>query len=265
MFATVASKTLYDRRRSLTGWAAGVATATVVLSALWPTIRDMEDLQVLLDSYPAELGNLFNIQAMTTPAGYLNAEFFSLLAPILFLTFGISFGARLPAEEEERGSLDVLLSLPVARWRVLLEQALTVVVAVALLGVAQLVGVMLGSLLFGMALPVGAMVSASAAMTLLGTEFGLVALAVGAATGRRALALATTSVLAVTSYLLYVAAQFVDALDRWVVLSPIEHVVGSEPILNGLPAVPTSATAAVAVAVVLMALAAFTRRDLATG
>lgn len=264
MFRTIITKTLHDRRRSLTGWCVGVIVSTVMLASLWPTIRDMADLQQLLSSYPKELGDLFNIQAMTTPAGYLNAEYFSLLAPILFLTFGIGLGARLPAAEEERGSLDVLLSLPVTRGRVLFEQAADLVVAVAALSAAQVVGVMLASVLFDMSLPFTTALAASVSMALLGTLFGLLALAVGAATGRRATALAVSSVLAVASYLLYIAAQFVTAVEPWVVLSPIEHAVGTEPILNGLPALSSSALATVALVVVLVATPVFTRRDLAT-
>ncbi len=264
MYRTIMSRTLHDRRRSLAGWSVGVVAATVLLAAIWPTIRDMADFQQLIKSYPQELSNLFNIEAMATPAGYLNAEYFSFLAPILFLTFGIGLGARLPAAEEERGSLDVLLALPVPRWRLLLEQAATVVVACAVLCVAQVVALLLSSLLFSMGVGFGQALAVSVSMSLLAALFGLIALTIGALTGRRAVALMVASVLAVGSYLLYVAAQFVSAVEPWVFLSPIEHVVGSEPILNGLPWVASGALAAVAVVVVAAAMPVFTRRDLAT-
>ena len=263
MFRTIATKTLRDRGRSLAGWSIGIIALTTLLSALWPTIRDLEDFQALLDSYPEELGRLFGIESLLTPAGYLNTEYFSLLGPILFLTFGIGLGARLPAAEEERGALDVLLSLPVPRWRLLLEHAVALLLALVVLGVAQVVGVMLGSAAFGMGVPLGAAVSASASLVLLGALFGLVALAVGAGTGRRVVALAASSVLAVAAYVLYVAAQLVSAVEPWAVLSPFEHTVGAEPILNGNPAGASSVLAAVALAAVVAAVAVFTRRDLA--
>ncbi len=264
MYRTIMSRTLQDRRRSLTGWCAGIITATLLLSALWPTIRNMPDFQQLIESYPQDLSDLFNIEAMATPAGYLNAEYFSLLAPILYLAWGIGLGARLPASEEERGSLDVLLSLPVARWRVLVEQAATVVVAAAVLVAAQVVGLLLSSVLFDMGLSFGNVLAVSVSMALLGGFFGLIALAVGALTGRRAVALMVSSVLAVASYLFYVAAQFVSSLEPWVALTPIEHVVGSEPILNGFPWGPSAVLLGLALAVVASAAPVFTRRDLAT-
>jgi ABC-2 type transport system permease protein len=262
MFRSVLTKTLYDRRRGLLAWSAGVFVSTLLICALWPSVEDM-DIDALIENYPEELGKLFNISAMTTPAGFLNAEYFSLLGPILFLVFAIGMGARLPAGEEERGTLDVLMSAPVPRWQVLAEQAGALVLAVTLLGVAQLASLLVGSLLFGMDVAVGKMVAVSVAMLLLGVEFGLIALAVGAATGHRALAVAVASVLAVSGYLLYVAAQLVDALEPWGALSPLKHAVGSEPILEGLDGGYAVAMAAVAAVALLAALPLFTRRDLA--
>ncbi len=263
LMSSFAATTLRERRRSLVGWSAGVTLVTLLLGSLWPTIRDMADFEALLQSYPQQLGELFNIAAMGTPAGYLGGEYFSLLAPLLFLTFGIGLGARLPAADEERGSLEVLLSLPVTRTRLLLEQAVALLAAVAVLTAAQLLAVLLTSLLFGMGISIGAALAAAVSMGLLAMLFGLIALVVGAATGRRATALAVASVLAVASYVLYVAAQFIESLRGWVRLSPFEHLVGSEPILRGLPPLASGVLALVALGVLAVSLPLFTRRDVA--
>ena len=52
-------------------------------------------------------------------------------------------------------------------------------------------------------------------IALLGVEFGWLALAVGAATGRRGYAIAVASAAAVAAYVLFVAGQLVDAVEPW--------------------------------------------------
>ena len=108
MLANVFTKTLRDQRRSLIGWSIGIATLILVEGALWPSVRDMPNLDEFLASYPEALKEAFNLGAMTTGTGFLNAELYTLVLPILFLVFGISRGARLVAGEEEAGTLEAV-------------------------------------------------------------------------------------------------------------------------------------------------------------
>ena len=60
----------------------------------------------------------------TTPRrpGYLGTELFSLIVPLLLIIAAVATGARAIAGEEERGTLDLLMSLPVTRRRVTAEK-----------------------------------------------------------------------------------------------------------------------------------------------
>ena len=62
----------------------------------------------------------------TSPAGYLRAELFALLGPILFLVFAIGAGGRAVAGEEEVRSLDLLLSTPLTRTQIVRDKAIAV-------------------------------------------------------------------------------------------------------------------------------------------
>src|SRR6266511_1070057 len=55
--------------------------------------------------------------------GYLDGELFSLMIPLLLLLYTIAAGARAIAGEEEAGTLDLLLSHPISRTRLTLEEA----------------------------------------------------------------------------------------------------------------------------------------------
>ena len=116
-------RTVRDQRRALLGWSLGVAALVFVMALVWPTVRDMKDIQKFLDNYPEALRKLFRLDSYGTGAGYLNSELYSLMVPAIFLVFSIARGARLVAGEEEDGTLDVLVCVAPSRGRVVLEQA----------------------------------------------------------------------------------------------------------------------------------------------
>ena len=86
----------------------------VVESSIWPTMRDMPNFDELLKGYPDAMKRLFDLDAMETATGFLNAELFTLVLPMLFIIFAVSRGARMIAGEEERGDLDVILVMRVS-------------------------------------------------------------------------------------------------------------------------------------------------------
>lgn len=263
MFRTVFTKTLYDQRRSLLGWSIGVVLMTGLMVALWPSVRDIPDLEQFLANYPEAMRDLFNIQSLSTGAGFLNAELFSSLAPVLFLVFGIARGARLIASEEEEHTLDVLLATPLSRTRVAAEKALALVVSVALLGLVLFLTLVVSGPVVDLEVGIAQLAAASTGMVLLGTEFGLLAAAVGAATGRRTLAIGVASAVAVTSYLLFAFGRILDAFEPWIVLSPFQHALGNEPLVNGLSIGYAAAMLAVGLVLVMGSLPLFARRDIA--
>jgi ABC-2 type transport system permease protein len=260
MFGSVLIKTLWDQRRGLIGWGVGTGLLVVLMGAFWPSMRDMPDLEDFLSNYPEALRDLFDIDAITTGAGYLNAELFSIMVPALFVIFGVGRGARLVAGEEEMGSLDVLLVTPVSRRRVLLHKAAALALSALALGAVLFAVTAAASVVYGMGVGVGHLAGASIAMVLLGVEHGWLALAVGAATGRRSAAVAAGGIVAVAGYVLYVLGRMVDAVAPWAVVSPFHQALDGGPVGAGLPLL-YSWMALGAVAVLAAAVPAFDRRD----
>ena len=98
----------------------------------------------------------------------------------------------------------------------------------------------------------------------LGLCFGGVALAVGCATGRRALAAAAAAGLAIAGFLVNSLSSLAEGLERWRPLTLFYQYASNDPLRNGLDLGDAAVLVAVAVATALAALAAFQRRDLAT-
>ncbi|BCY09434.1 ABC transporter permease subunit [Actinoplanes sp. L3-i22] len=259
---TVFAKALHDQRRSLLGWGLGLALVVLLESALWPSIGKMTNLQQFLADYPEAMRKLFNLQDFGTGTGFVNGELFSALVPVLFLTYAIGRGARAIAGEEESGTLDVLLVTPVTTTGLLVQQAAALLSGLLALGAVLYAAILLGSALFGLGIGLGPLLFATLAMVLLAFEFGALALAVGAVTGRRATAIGVAAAAAVASYLLYVAGQLVTSIEPWRPLSPFDQAMSGGPIGAGFR---WAYLAMPAVAVLVMAAAAprLARRDIA--
>ncbi|ROR90860.1 ABC-2 type transport system permease protein [Nocardioides aurantiacus] len=260
MLRNVFTKALRDQRWALLGWGTGLVLLVLAESSVWPTIRDMPDLDRLLEGYPRALEELFDLSAMTTATGFMNAELFTLVLPMLFIIFGVTRGARMVAGEEEAGTLGPLLVTRLSPRSLLLQKAAALVVAVVALGLVLLSSTWASSTFFDLGLSVPDIASGTLAVVLLGTEFGLLALAVGAASGRRALALGVAGSLALASYLLYALGLLVDALEPWRMISPFAQALSQGPLGAGVP--PSFAWLLLGAAVVVAAsLPVFTRRD----
>lgn len=231
---TIFTKALWEQRHSLPGWSLGIGFLILLESALWPSMREMTGLEGYLDEFPAALKELFAIDQMSTGAGFLDAELFSLMLPLMFLVAGVTLGARLIAGEQENGTLDLLLVTPLTTVRLLLESALALVVSMMGLGAVTWLSLVSADKAFDLGITVSAGAAAALAMTLLGAEFGLLTLVAGALTGRRGLALGVGAALALGSYVLYVGGIFVTALAEWSAWSPFHQALHDGALRGGL-------------------------------
>lgn len=258
---TICRKALWDQRRTLPAWASGIVLSIVLEAAIWPSVSSMSSLDAYLTEFPDVLKDLFAIDQMSTGTGFLNAELFSLMLPLLFVIFGVLRGGRAIAGEEEAGTLDLLLVTPLSTTRLLLGEALALAVAVVTLGIATIGGTLAGSALFDMGVSAGSAAAGAGACTLLGLVYGVLALTAGAMLGRRGAAIGVATAAALAAYVLYVGGLFVDELSGARVVSPFHQALHAGPLAS---AFPPSFLAIVLVSVGLVALAVplWSRRDI---
>lgn len=124
MNASMFRKTLNDIRRSTLWFALGMTIYGLLIAAFYPTIRDSgDDFQELLDQYPEAFLEAFGLSAGVDLSDYgifLNAEYFSLIWPIIVAAYVIINGANAVAQEIESGTVELWLSVPEVRWKLLL-------------------------------------------------------------------------------------------------------------------------------------------------
>ena len=266
MLRNVLAKSLRDARRAFAWWSLGLVGLVAMIVSVYPSIRDNAGLQQLIEDYPEALKGFIAFGGQVdyaSAAGYLGSELFALMVPLLFLVAAIATGAGARAGEEERGTLELLLANPVSRRRVVLEKAGALAGELVGLGLVLWLALWVSTRLAGMDVSAGHLAAGVVGVVLLALLFGAVALALGAASGRRPLAIGVTVALAVLGYLVNSLAPLVDLFDTLRPLSPFYHYAAGDPLRHGLELDHAALLLVLAAAALALSVLTFERRDVA--
>lgn len=175
LWALVASH-LSDRRRSLLAWGLPLGLFSAFIVAIFPSVET--SISKAVRGYPQGLKEAFGIGQLTSVEQYLQAEMLSLIVPLALGYLAVRAVASGLTGAAESGRLDVLLSAPVSRGRIVAAGFLAT--AVELAGVLLVTGLLcgLGSLLAGSGLDAGRAVAGFAnvwPLALLFAGFGTIA------------------------------------------------------------------------------------------
>ncbi len=267
MLRNIFLKELRDRRVSLFWWAVSIFLLVLMIGSVWPSVqKSATGLESYLENLPEAFKAAFMVESgvdITSAKGFLNAELFSLMIPIMFVVFAIGFGSSAIAGEEETGTLDLLLANPLPRGRVLLEKFAALVIGMALLGFVLWLSLVIIVAIFDMDVAAGSLAAATTSSSLLGLTFGMFALALGSATGRKGLAIGVAIALTAGSYLLNILAKSAEFLKDYDKLSLFYYLITADPMSNGLYWGDILVFLGVTAVLLAIALLGFQRRDLA--
>ena len=146
MTALIAAQ-LRERRRSLLSWGLPIGVWSAFVVAIYPSVESA--LTKAVRSYPAALKEAFGISELSTVEQYLHAEMLSLIVPLAVGYLAVRSLASGLSGAAESGRLDVLLSAPVSRRRVVTASFCAAAVELAAVLAVSLALTLLGSLLSG--------------------------------------------------------------------------------------------------------------------
>ena len=263
LLRNVFTKTLRDLRWPTFWIALGMAGQTAYFAVLFPTYSKTFNIDDILQKM-GDLGKLVGVAGnANTLAGFLHIELFSMILPALMVALVAGVASGFTAGEESRGTIDILLSYPVSRRRMVLEKVLAVTLAAIVAAFAVWVLGLAGAAASATPLSASDLAAALVMLVLLGLAFGAIALSVAAATGNRAASIGIAVGLMVAMYLVDAVANIVDGLGVIRPLSLFRYYMGNDPLRNGLSLADAGVLAAVAAVFLVIALVAFDRRDLA--
>lgn len=263
MLRSVFTKWLWDARRSLLGWTLAIVLVGGGYAAFWPTI-DTPEIQDALESYPKGLLEALNYDDISTPAGYLTASVYGLVVAVLMVVYAVSAGTRTIAGDEEAGTLDLIAAHPVSRAGLALQRFASFLVSVVIIAAAFWLGML--ALIVPAQLEdisIARFAAMHVHLVLFVAFFGALSYAVGAATGRKALAIGVGSAAAVLGYFANGIIPLVDGLEWVENLSPFHWFTGGDPLRNGIQAADCLLMLGLVTILVGWGTWAFGRRDIA--
>ncbi|MFP3914244.1 MAG: ABC transporter permease subunit [Actinomycetota bacterium] len=262
MLRDIWTKTLWDQRRALLGWAVGLLAVSLIYGGFYP-FAATPAYGDLIANLPEGLAEAMGWSDISSPHGYLGSTVFGILGPILTIIFAIATGARAIAGDEESGSLELLITHPVTRTRVVVHRAIALILAVLGAGAIVFGAILVISGPIELELPMSHVAAASLQLALLACVFGSLAMLVGGVVGRRGLVLGVSAIAAVLSYLANGVAPMVDALAWMQDISPFYWFAGTDTLRDGLDPANAALLAGLSALFLLGSVIAFNRRDVA--
>ena len=256
-------KSLLDHARNIVSWMSGVVILVVVQLSVYPTIRDSSaGWSDVTQDFPEVIKEMLRMSDYTSETGYLNTELMSFTLPFIFIMMGATWGARACTEDEEAGTADLLLSLPISRASYVLSRITAATTVVALSTLAFVVSLGVGARLLHMSIALSHFVACGLSLFLLGIISVAIAAAIGAATGRRGVALGATTALVIASFVLYSLAPLVTFFRRIEPWSLFRWTVGTQPLTNGFSVGYVTLSFTCSLVFCVMAAWCYRRRDI---
>jgi ABC-2 type transport system permease protein len=233
MRADIAWLDLSNRRRILTGYCLGMAVYALVVVAMYPAFKTSTSLDKLIQA-DSTAAALFGVTGrISSSGGWLNGNIYANFFPLILLLLTIGYGAASLAGQDEDGTLGLLAVLPVRRTAIVTQKAAAMAIQAAALTVTVAVLVIIGRS-FQLDVTLANIASISAVIFLMGLDFGLVAMAAGALTGRRGAAIGIGTALAAASYLVSSLAPAVSSIRPARYASLFYWSVGNSQITHGV-------------------------------
>ena len=263
--ATLPALVIHTTRLQARGvliWGAALGLYSAALVASYTTFSgNAEQMNQLLDAYPKGMLEAFGITDLADVENYMNSQVF-LLAPLALAFFPILAAAGTIAGAEERGTIDVLLGNPIPRWQLVVGSFASI--ALSLLAILAIMGALTGITAAIMDVDLAAKSAAAAVLNMwpLCLLFGAAAMLCSAVFHRRALAIAIPAAALFAMYLLNTLGGVSEDLEDLQFLSAFYY--HGSAIEDGIDWTNFAGLTLAALALVILAVLAFRRRDIYT-
>ena len=257
---TIAARALADRV-TIVGVLAFYSLAMGAgVGALWPPLKNT--FASLSASLPAGFDRLLGNVSLATPAGWMNAEMMSLVAPGFLIATAIISGGAATAGEERARTMRLVLSTSTSRTTFLAAKTAAMVAHVLMVSVAMFTGLVVGNLIGHMGIGVGLLLAATAQATLVGLVFGAIALTIGAAGAGRRQTMTISAGIAGLSFVLAVILPMNESLAWLAKLNFWYPYIANPALVHGIDGGFAAVLAACAVIISAVGFVIFPRRDL---
>jgi ABC-2 type transport system permease protein len=238
--------------------ALGMLVVIVMVGALFPAVGD----SIGRLNLPQGVSELLGGADYSTIAGWMRSEIGAVYGPLVIGATAITGAAGSTAGEEEDGILGLTLAYPITRARLLGAKAGAVAGCVGLVALGTLAGLVAGVAVAGGGISLGHECALALHLACFGWAVGALALALAAATGRRAVAAGGAAAFAIAGFLINGFAPLVGGIHWLKYLSPFHYYAGHDPLGHGVNLGDLAVLIGAAIVLTAVAAVQFGRRDL---
>jgi len=252
-------------RRSGLLWLASLAALVALTVAFWPAFEGASGISQAIEQLPASLVQAFGLAGIGTPAGFLQANLYDFIVPLLIGGATVGFANGLTAADEDAGRLELVLAQPVTRQAVFVARALAALGWLVVLTLGTAVVQIASDRLVGLEIGDARIIETSVLCGLLGAFHGGLALLIAGLRPRSGVVLGVTLAVLVAGFVVTALFPLSSDLRDLVHVSPWDWAFAGDPLRSptdpwrylvlGLPAVAFAAIGAFA----------FSRRDVQVG
>jgi ABC-2 type transport system permease protein len=251
---------LWERRRSLLAWGLPLGLWSAFVVSIYPSIEDA--LSKAVRNYPLALKQAFGISELTSVEQYLHAEMLSLIVPLAVAYLAARSIASGLSGAAESGRLDVLLSAPVSRTRLVTTGFCATAIELAAVLAVTLALAMLGSLISGAGLCFGLALAGYAEVWPLALLFAGFGVVITGFSLRTSIVTGIVAGAAVGMYVIDLVGRLDTGLD-WIRYASVFRYYGNA-IQDGIDPLAFLGVTTAAVALAALGAFLFERRDLAS-
>ncbi len=140
---TVILKSIKLRRVSIIVFALVIFGYTMLIGSFFPTIRENADqFAELMEAYPENLMAFFggDMMEFMTFEGFMSLEYYNFVWVFIVGGLAISFATASIAQENEKGTLELMLWQPISRIKYLSAKVITLIIIMLIMTLVTVVG-----------------------------------------------------------------------------------------------------------------------------
>lgn len=256
--------TLRRLRGQIIGWGIGLGLYGLMMGAMFNTVSQLLGLEEMIASYPPEFMAFFgDVAKMASPGGYFDT-YYSSYMPLILGIFAVGAAAGLLAGDEERGTLDLVMSYPVGRDSLFWGRWFGFAAALLLVVLLGYTGWLIPLPGSGMEITALELLRPFVPLFALMLLFGGLSLLLSLSLPSSRLASMVAGLLLVANFLLAGLANLNDDMKAIMEWTPFHFTQGGDA-MEGLNAGPLAGLLVVALLLAVAAWTLFRRRDIRVG
>ena len=202
-----------------------------------------------------------DLQFASTPEGWLGIELYGLFLPIVLSIVGVIAGASAIGNEENDGTLELLLASPIGRTALLSQKYAAAASQIFIIAFSVWIGIVIGSWVFPFDVSLVNVFSATIMAWLLGLMNFSITLFAQSIKGKKFIAIFVGTAFVSASYLADVLPKLIDNLSGLKWFSPFFYYGGSDVLLRGITPIYLLLMVGVCILALSSSIWVFSRRD----